>query len=287
MTVDDVMLMEYVDGTADPDVSALVERAAAQSSDVAERLAAMKASAVPFRELFERQVLPEVPEQLTACVAKMTTTQPAPRRRSTPWLAVAFVAGVLSTGLAFKALSLIGDDSQSAVSQLAALISPSAAMPGWARAVVDYQDLYSRDTVAGLTENREATARLVDDIRHVDGMPLRVPDLRNAGLTFKRVQRLNYKGRPIVQIVYLADRGAPVALCAITDAGPDASLYAQNVGDMKAITWRKGNIGYVLVSKDAPIDLPQIGERIAKDEVPALYGSASPRDVARRARALG
>lgn len=290
MTVDDVMLMEYVDGTADPDVSARVERAAAQSSDVAERLAAMKASAFPFGELFERQVLPAVPEQLTACVAKMTatqTTQATPRRMSTPWLAVAFVAGVLSTGLAFKAFSLIGDDSQSAVSQLAALVSPSEAMPGWARAVVDYQDLYSRDTVAGLTENHEATVRLVDDVQQMDGMRVRVPDLRNAGLTFKRVQRLNYKGRPIVQMVYLADRGAPVALCAITDAGPDASLHARNIGDMKAITWRKGNIGYVLVSKDAPIDLPQVGERIAKDEVPALYGSASPRNLTRLARALG
>lgn len=42
-----------------------------------------------------------------------------------------------------------------------------------------------------------------------------------------------------------------------------------------------------LVSKDAPIDLPQIGERIAKDEVPALYGSASPRDVTRLVRTLG
>ena len=277
MNVDDVMLMEYVDGTADAQVSALIERAAARSPEVAERLAAMKASALPFRELFERQVLPAVPQQLTTRVTQMTARVPS-RRTATPWLAVAFLAGVVVTGFAFKSLSWIGDDLPPAVSRLAALVSPSAGMPRWARAVVDYQDLYSRETVASLTENSAATARLVDEIHRVDGMRIHVPDLREAGLTFKRVQRLNYKGRPIVQIVYLADRGAPVALCAIADAGPDASLHAQEIGDMKAILWRKGNIGYVLVSKDAPIDLPQIGTRIAKGEAPSLFGSVSDRD---------
>ncbi|CAN7378079.1 anti-sigma factor [Trinickia sp. LjRoot230] len=286
MTVDDVMLMEYVDGTADPDVSALVERAAAQSSEVAERLAAMKASALPFGDLFDRQVVPAIPERLAARVTTMTL-QPARRRIPTPWLAAAFFAGVLSTGFAFKFFSLIGDDSQPAFSRVAALVSPSEGMPRWARAVVDYQDLYSRDTVAGLTENREATARVVNDIRRVDGMSIRVPDLRNAGLTFKRVQRLNYKGHPIVQIVYLADRGAPVALCAIVDAGPDASLHAQQVGDMKTIVWRKANIGYVLVSKDAPVDLPGIGARIAKGEASTLYGSAFEHNLTHSVIALG
>ena len=285
ITVDDVMLMEYVDGTADADVGALIEQAAARSPEVAERLAAMKASALPFRHVFDRQILPAVPGQLTARVAQTTAHSPG-RRSSTPWLAVAFLAGVLSTGLALKSLSWIGDDLPPAVSRLAALVSPSTAMPRWARAVVDYQVLYSRETVAGLNENHAATARLVDDIHRVDGMQIRVPDLREAGLTFKRVQRLNYKGRPIVQIVYLADRGAPVALCAVPDTGPDAALHAQTVGDMKAIVWRKQNIGYVLVSKDAPINLPQIGSRIAKGEVPPLYGSVSDRDPTRPGVAL-
>lgn len=275
MSVDEVVLMEYVDGTASSEVRAEVEAALERSPDLAEQLDIMRASALPYQAAFAHQALPDVPAQLRSSVERLASTNPRGRRRTTlPWLAVAFIAGAFSAGVVFRYLPSAGTGSM-----LAAVDMRDAQVSPWVKAVVDYQVLYSRKTLADLVTDRKATARTVDQIRRVDGMPtLSIPDLREAGLTFKRVQRLNYAGEALVQIVYLPERGDPVALCAIADAGPDEPAHAQKVGGMDAVTWRRDRLAYVLVAKNDSVNLEQIGAKIAQGHAPELapqlYGSA-------------
>jgi anti-sigma factor RsiW len=275
MSVDEIMLMEYVDGTASPEVRAEVAAALEKSPDLAEQLTIMRASALPYQVAFEQQALPDVPAQLRSSVERLVSTAPRRRERPVlPWLAVAFIAGAFSAGVVFRYLP-----SSDTGSMLAAIDIRGSRVSPWVKAVVDYQVLYSRKTLADLVTNRNATARTVEEIRRADGMPtLDIPDLRAAGLTFKRVQRLNYAGQPLVQIVYLPERGDPVALCAIADAGPDEPARAQKVSGMDAVTWRHNRLAYVLVAKNDSVNLEQLGAQIAQGRAPELepqlYGSA-------------
>ena len=275
MSVDEIVLMEYVDGTASPEVRAEVEAALEKSPDLAEQLVIMRASALPYQAAFEHQALPDVPAQLQSSVERVTSKGPRGREhRALPWLAVAFIAGAFSAGVVFRYLPTAGTGSLLAAADMrGAQVSP------WVKAVVDYQVLYSRKTLADVVANRNATERTVDAVHRVDGMPaLSIPDLRAAGLTFKRVQRLNYAGQALVQIVYLPERGDPVALCAIAEAGPDEPARAEKVGGMDAVTWRRDRLAYVLVAKNDSVNLEQIGVQISQGHTaqlaPQFYGSA-------------
>jgi anti-sigma factor RsiW len=139
--------------------------------------------------------------------------------------------------------------------------------------------LYGRETVASIKEDPASTEQVLADIRQRDGMPVRVPDLRQAGLKFKRVQRLNYHDRPLIQMVYLPERGDPVALCVIEDAHADAPIQSQQVGEMKTVTWRANRLAYVLLAKDTSVDLQQMAQQIAAGKTAILYSKATDDSV--------
>jgi hypothetical protein len=134
--------------------------------------------------------------------------------------------------------------------------------------------------VAGDLLPKATTEQVLADIHQRDGMPVDVPDLRQVGLKFKRVQRLNYHDRPLIQMVYLPERGDPVALCVIEENEGDAPVRASRVGEMKTVTWRTNRLAYVLLAKTPSLDLQAIGDSIASGKTAPLYSSASA-DVAR------
>ncbi len=120
-----------------------------------------------------------------------------------PKLAVAFVAGAFCCGLALRLVP------QLAGGGALTTASDDSGMTPWIKAAAGYQKLYTRDTVALLQPDMSTTATTVADIQQVDELPVRIPDLRSQGLTFKRVQRLRFHGKPLVQIVYLPGEGRP------------------------------------------------------------------------------
>jgi hypothetical protein len=120
-----------------------------------------------------------------------------------------------------------------------------------------------------------AAAHVVDNIRHDDGLPIRVPDLRSAGLTFKRIQRLRYNNKPLVQIVYLPEKGLPVALCVMKDEKADSALAQQQVDSMDVVTWRRAKLSYALIATPGDTDLGALGKRISESNVEELIGQLS------------
>jgi len=188
------------------------------------------------------------------------------QRRASSWprLAVAFAAGALCCAIALKLLSF-APLPQAAAAQ----VSP------WIKAVADYQQLYSRATLASVTEDPALSARVINDLRVDDGMTVVVPDLRSAALTFKRVQRLRFHDRPVVQMVYLPEQGEPIALCVTPDARPDEALHAQQIGEMGSVAWRRHNLGYVVLSKGPARTLLDLGRRIASGDTSRLYGRSN------------
>ncbi|SAK50186.1 anti-sigma factor family protein [Caballeronia ptereochthonis] len=269
MNVDDSLLMSYVDGELSPEQRAEVEAAIAHSDELAARAAALQASVLPYRAAYDRQTVPPVPESLTRRIEELVSVS-TPQERSGPrgrrrfplqWAAAAFVAGAICSGVLTGYLG--------GVNPLKPGVDP------WVQSVADYQVLYGRDTVANIREDRASTEQVLADIHQRDGMPVDVPDLRQAGLKFKRVQRLNYHDRPLIQMVYLPERGDPVALCVIEENQGDAPVRSSQIGEMKTVTWRANRLAYVLLAKAPSLDLQAIGNSIAGGKTAPLYGSAN------------
>lgn len=297
MKPDDIQLLAYVNGELPEHAREEIERAVQASPDVAEQVALLRASRLPYREAFARQKLPPVPSRLTAQIEALAreaaqknsgaaqpgandpivpaapgVTPSAPirsRLRVAPaWLAVAFVAGAFMCGAVLRfapgAASGLGGGFSTA----------SADARPWITAAAGYQQLYSRETLENVDANAELSEKTLAQIRDQDGLALSIPDLRDAGLTFKRVQRLRFGNKALVQIVYLPQQGAPVALCVMKEAKPDAGVAAARVASMNVVTWRQAELGYVLIGQPGDsehVDLDALAKRISGNHVDALF----------------
>jgi anti-sigma factor RsiW len=299
MKADEILLMEYVDGTLPPEEREEIERDISASPEVAERVANLEASRLPFKAAFAAQKLPPVPDSLRLKIEEMARAHAASstgrvdagvndaklehsaalppsapvrsRMRFTPsWLAAAFAAGVFCcvVVLRLSPLALPG----STIASNDGMASP------WVKAAASYQQLFSRETVADVEPDSAAASRTVDQIRDQDGLALRVPDLRAAGLTFKGVQRLRFNNKPLVQIVYLPEKGAPISLCVMKDKRPDQAVGAQHVDKMNVVTWRQAELTYALIGEPGGVDLNAIGKQIAGSGVGSMF-SQIPTDV--------
>ncbi|CAB3789705.1 anti-sigma factor family protein [Pararobbsia alpina] len=286
MNFDDTLLIAYVDGELPPSRHTEVERAVKASEELAARVANLRASAtLPYQAAFAQQPLPPVPDSLARFVANLArdgvakvhtenidlsdeviaeaapppavqgippfTGRSARARYSSAWLAAAFIAGAFFCGAALK----LGPR----VLPFGERVSP------WVEAAAGYQELYTRETLSDTLDNPSVDARQLDAIRREDGLPLAIPDLQKAGLTFKRLQRLRFRGKPLVQIVYLPEHGAPVALCVIKNQADDQSAQSRRVYGMDVVTWNKDKLGYALIGQRSDVDLPALARQIAEN----------------------
>jgi anti-sigma factor RsiW len=299
MKMDSILLMAYVDGELSAEECQEVEKEIAVSPDAAEFVAQLQTARLPYAEAFAQQKLPPVPDSLTEAITAMArahaqrtatpgandaavehdafTPPSAPvrsRLRIAPqWLAVAFVAGLFCYGVGMRFLPGLGTSPNATPSATLAAANPGTS--SWVAAAAGYQQLYSRDTVAQVPVNAEVTAQTVDEIQHQDGLNVRIPDLSAAGLTFKRVQRLRYDDKPLVQIVYLPQQGGPIALCVMKEAKPDAALAEQHIDSMNVVTWRHADLGYALIGKPEGTDLSALARHISDNNVQTLFGDAA------------
>jgi anti-sigma factor RsiW len=80
------------------------------------------------------------------------------------------------------------------------------------------------------------------------GAPMHIPDLADAKLDFREGRELEYRGKTIVQLVYLpkAD-GKPVALCAIKKPVKDFPPRFLPDYPLGIVQWASGGVEYLLV----------------------------------------
>ena len=264
MSIDETDLLAYADGDLSPARMAEVDAVVARAPELAARLAVMRASVLPYRAAYEAQPLPPLPTSLSTRVADLIEAESRrqrARRSSGPRFVAAFAAGVVCCALSWTLLSTW---------QPLALTARGVAP--WIQAVADYQQLYSRETLADVTEDPQLSERIIGELRVVDGMTVRVPDLRSAGLTFKRVQRLSFHRQPVVQMVYLPAHGDPIAVCITRDVRADEDPHVQQVDELSTVSWRRGNLGYVLLGKAPAQSMLELARRLANGDTGSLYG---------------
>jgi len=301
---DDALLMAYVDGELSAQQCEEIEQLMNASPDLAERVALLMSSVLPYPEAFARQAIPIVPESLVRNVdalaaqhtasanasASAASSRPSapltPKRESESlltrlfgrpkpgWLAVAFATGAVCYGLVLQA-GFVGNALNTDNALKGTAVAEAQPSP-WVRQAASYQQLYSRETLSYVTPDVDGVSKTIDDIRHVDGLALRVPDLSSAGLTFKRVQRLRFNNKALIQLVYLPQKGDPVALCVMKEPMPDKSIAQLNVSGMNVVVWRQSELGYALIGSPEGVDLNAVARLVADRSSGQLFTATLP-----------
>lgn len=301
MKVDDIVLMAYVDNELSSNDRQKVELEIRAHAQIAEQVALLEASRLSYCDAFANQKIPPVPAGLTKHIEEMVwahAARPAAygpadglaatgandstighdarapqsaRVRSSlriapTWLAVAFVAGAFCWGVAQHFAP--GLDAGRVT-----LASSAMGNAPWVQVATSYQQLISRDTVGSASPDTALSARTVDAIHRVDGIAVRIPDLSKAGLKFVSVRRLRFRDRPLIQILYLPEKGQPVALCVIKEKKPDQALTSQRIDNMNVVTWRQAELAYALIGTSSDGELAGLGNQISRLRFDPLFGS--------------
>jgi anti-sigma factor RsiW len=247
MDADEPLLRAYVDGELDPTRREQVEVLLAHRPDLQHTVDALRASCLPYRAAYDSQQLPPVPDrlmqevstyaQLAQSVQSPSAHVQPPRRRA-----------ALRLGWGMAASFAVGW----AVPWR--LTGPAAAppiAPAWAQAIASYHALYVRATVEQQFDKPEQLASLVEGLTADQKQRLVVPDLSPMGWAFRRVQRLGFEGRPLLQMVYLSAEGVPIALCALpasTAEGMEAPLRIDRLQGQTVAHWVDRGLAFVLVA---------------------------------------
>jgi anti-sigma factor RsiW len=289
--IDDARLLAYVDGELPPEDYAAVEVALRQSAGARVKVDLLRASRVDCAAAFASQPPPPVPESLWLSIDALLHTRrnetatydmalqpkrvrPTNLQRGVPrWLAAACTVSAFAGGVLIHPGTRADGSPQTTASSD---VSP------WVTAAVGYQKLFTRETVAYVKDDAATLRTIVSDIREHDHLPLRIPDLSSAGLTFKAMQRLRFNDKPLLQIVYLPKSGPPVALCVTKDARPDHPVGMRTVDSVDVAMWRQAELSYALIGNPQGVNLAELGKRISNADVRPLFmdSNAGPHSVA-------
>jgi anti-sigma factor RsiW len=256
----------YVDGELTPAERTQVEIAVAHSDTLKAHMQAMKASCLPYRTAFDTQQLPNIPVHLQKQLDAMSAVAQSasvnlqsnvirPRRWFLRNLGLGFgVAASFAAGFAARPLWF------------------SSTEADWVKAVASYQALYVRETVGKTQDAPEKTRQIIDSFQRQTNTKLVIPDLTEAGLEFRRIQRLGFGNQPLMQMAYLPTDGKPGALCVLpSNVKVATQVTAQTLEGLSVATWTRDSLAYVLV-----LDMPlhqalAIGEKLATSRYSALF----------------
>ncbi|CDG82466.1 anti-sigma factor family protein [Janthinobacterium agaricidamnosum] len=273
MIVDDNLLLAYANDSLSPGERDAVDTLLRHDAALANRVAAMQASRLPYQAAFAAQALPQMPQHLRERIMDMArisaaappAEEPAPAPRPaharSRWPLLGALAAALMLGVGLHAASSAYWNSPEKI--------------GWMTQVANYQSLYVRDTVQMVHADPAASHAVISNLYEKDHIRLAIPDMSAYGLQFKRVQRLGFNYRPLVQMVYLPSQGDPVALCVIPEKGPDVAPYTLKVRNMNMVSWRRGGLAYVLLTDTPQEQLAALGNLLYQDKLPGWLPSAA------------
>ncbi|MEL6792256.1 MAG: hypothetical protein AAFP78_02295 [Pseudomonadota bacterium] len=234
MSVSDTELNDYLEGRLDAAAAERIEAMMLADPSLERRLMAMDDLSREVREAMARLPDDARIDAISAPLAAPLTSSPQvaarPPRR---WIGVA-------------AAALIG----LAVGWSGGVFTQSNAQD-WRVEVAHYQALYTGDTLDGIdATDAEIEAQLARAAAMI-GADLPKPELAAiSGMELRRAQILGFADRPLAQIVYRAEGGAPIALCLTRTGGADAAISIAEMQGLAAASWAVDGVEYLLIGGD-------------------------------------
>lgn len=242
----DARLVAYLDRQLDAAERASLEDDLQADPALAERLAFLRRSQLPFAEAFA-PLLDEAPKaRLEAVLDGLAETEAFPRQ------AAAFRPsrrGLVAAGVALFAAGVLGDR---AVDLLRGTPEEDETehADNWREAVAQYLALYTPETLAAVTDDPVARERELALVGNKLGLPLTLAAVRIPGVSLKNARLLRYDGRQLGQLTYLDPDSGPLALC-IIDGKQSEPMQTERRGGMNVAFWASGGHRFMLIGHAA------------------------------------
>jgi anti-sigma factor RsiW len=266
MNFDESMLRAYVDAELSREQRGQIEAALPGMPELRNQVAALRASCLPYLAAFETQNLPPLPQalkhQLTALCAVAETARSTTLTRRQWAGSGAALAASFAAGLLLPTPWRLQE-------------APMADTAPWVEAIAKYQALYVRATVEQAQDDATRARALLAEFTRRAQLAVAVPDLREAGLAFKRIQQLGYRDLPLLQMVFLPERGNPAALCVLPSKQADAPLNVRRLEGLSVATWQRAGLAHVFAADMSRAQATVIAEKLMTDQFPALHSSTA------------
>lgn len=252
-------LTAFLDGEASPELSTRIEAELAQSTALQDRLALLDAGMAGLREDWARVMdLAPVTPDVEGAVAAATGPGVAPGRFWSGAAMGAMAAAVAAAALWFVVAAPQGPAVHPGGVDVAAA---DPMIEAWHHEVAAYHALYTEQTLAAETTSAARAAQL-ETLSQVIGRDLTVlPDV--APLTYRRAQPLGFKGKPLIQIAFLAEGGIPMALCIVQNGRGADALRSTEIQGMAATAWADENHRFLLIGGTDPEVITKAAEAFA------------------------
>jgi anti-sigma factor RsiW len=226
--VTDDELHAYVDGELPADRLKAVEAWIATRPEDAARVAAWRSQAELIRVRYGGVARDPVPQRLDFDRLRRA-------ERKWTWLAAAAVL------LAFMAGGATGWFGRGAVQ-----VPPTTAAPTVTADALEAHKLYIKEVRHPIEVPAEAQ-HLVPWLSRRVGSTLRAPDLGTFGLKLMGGRLLPWQpGKPAALLMYESESGDRYTLYCAKTAGPETALHYNESGEVAAVYWGDGDVGFVV-----------------------------------------
>jgi anti-sigma factor RsiW len=119
----------------------------------------------------------------------------------------------------------------------------------WREAVVQYAELYTKETFAFPSPDASLEAEQLSAVGTRVGADLTPETVRLPDLQFKVALILSYDGSPLGEIAFVDPRGAPVLFCVIANGAADAPMRSKRRGELSLSSWSRAGRGYLVIGR--------------------------------------
>ena len=237
-------LLAYADGQLNPDEIDEIEALLKHDLSARTFLEKMQLSDLPYSSAFEplldlSDIEPSLP--IHPVPADQTLAQRYLSRISQPvQLAAALLIG-LSLSIAYQQFTAVDRSN-------------------WMVQVAEYQQLYVRDTLQTEPLTQPQILALQKRLSLALDAELKIPDLSRYQLKFIRGQILQVNDQPLIQLVYLPQKGGPIALCVTPKQFAVSEPTADTARGLAMIHWNSLKNSFVLMGDHPSQDLMRMAQ---------------------------
>jgi anti-sigma factor RsiW len=237
----DALLTAYLDGELDDAGRAALEKRLLAEPPLKVRLDQLARGGRPFGPAYDALLAAAPEARMQAMLADLVAKHERNVVRSgASWWSPRAIAAAL---VIFVAGGLAG------YAGLPLLIHPAPQQPGWRQVVAEYQGLTTAETLAAVPDDAAAMQQQLTAVSAKLAVDLTTDKLVLPDAALKRVQLYEFRGRPLVQLAYLAANGGPMALCIIANGRPDEAPAFEMREGFNIVFWTDGGRGYMLIGK--------------------------------------
>jgi anti-sigma factor RsiW len=251
---DDDALTAYLDGELDEPVRAALEARMLAEPALKSRLEQLARGGRPFGAAYAALLAAAPQDRLTAGLnAAIAGHRAHAERRNWQRVAMA-IAAALVIFVAGGATGYL----------VLPQFNPPTPLPGWRQVVAEYQGLMTTDTLEAIPDDPNAVAAELAAAGGKLAVDLTADKLALPDAELKRAEILEFRGKPLVQLAYLAD-AEPVALCIIANGQPNKATDFEMREGFNIVFWTDDGRGYMLIGK------------LPRDKLEAYAGTLQPK----------